>query len=92
MESNEPKKLLSRKQQIVLELYRQGLREWQIGEKLHTNQGNISRIITAIRKNGYKEEIDELMRKIQVERFSEINNNWLKAEKELKDDIRSPLH
>ena len=72
------KKELTKRQQIVFELYKKGLTQEQIAQKLGIYQGDVTHIIEAIRNKGYAQEIREAK-----ESRKELKGGWLEAAKEL---------
>ena len=84
------KRKLTQRQRIVLELYRKGLSQEQISIKIYghkLSQGAISSMLKLCRHKGYDDEIETLRQK-QLDKFTEpLDDMWLKAKKELEDEI-----
>lgn len=78
---------LTRKQAICLQLYRQGLTQEQIANKVGDYQGNISRIMKRIKDQKIKAEVQSIINKNLNDRDEKmskaLSDKWLKAEKEL---------
>lgn len=88
------KTALNKKEKLVLEMYRQGMTQEQIGKKLGTFQGKVSALLKSVKKKHPEliEEIEEIKFRNVEKMQKPIESDWEKIAKELNIELGEGIY